>query len=564
MTDESTPAHQLSAELQARQDEATVAQAEAARDKAIADAAKAKSDADKAAADALKAKADADKAALDVASAQAAAAKADNDAKAAADAATATANARKAEADAAKAEAEARDSASKAEKSAAEADDFVSPSARAKRIAVDEKDTAEAEKTAAAARVAHISAMIPDLSDVKESTLAIGDGPALATTPLTFKALNQAAGRAMSLPWAAPDAGGDGEQDPKAPKPPLGLPKQARVLVTSDLDLASGDATFRDVVTALRALAGSAEQIREELDRAKTDGVQTAAFTPATDVVAAVAAAIPSVLSLFSADRTLRSASSTVADIAAVAAVVAQLRERSPKLTIVHDDFRLVPASPDDQGTEPAGDDVYGWSAYLANRRGVLGAERLIVAERKATVDLRVTESAAAVKKAQKAADEADAAGKPAADLALDNALKAQAQFTSQLAADTARLASVDAALAGIDAFVTAVRAIPAGAQRSILATAALHQQFHEAGDGGYSHVLFVRAEGGQTQQVVTNKPLWFRDRFATVVDVGLTVLLIETASSNIVASGTVTGSAEAFGTLGDTIAITTRPITTG
>lgn len=446
---------------------------------------------------------------------------------------------KEAEAVADKADADARKLDAEATKQAMDAAEHSGPTARAKREAVERKETAEANKDAAAARADQIKALIPDLSKVTPSTLEVGQGPAFATSPLAYRALQKAAA-AVNQQMAL-------------------AVKGKRILVTSDEDLATGDATYWDVSTGLKELVRSADVVLTELETAKAAKVETASFVPGLDAITAVAAAIPSVLSLFSAERSTASAAVTIEDITAAAAVTGALTavtDANKPESVVHDDFRLLPGPTNPnpaRGSVPEG--IYDLSASIDHRRGELRTERIIVVHRKADNDESLATNTSAVAAAQKSFDEANDADKEVLGKGLDDLGKARAGLLSKAAKEEARIAGIDAVITGLDSFTTAIRTIPAGAKRSPLATAALHEQLH-TGEQRFDVVLLVRAEAGQTQQVVTNKPLWFRDRFATVVDVGITYMLISTNGSSILAAGTAPGTATATGKLGDAITI--------
>jgi hypothetical protein len=51
--------------------------------------------------------------------------------------------------------------------------------------------------------------------------------------------------------------------------------------------------------------------------------------------------------------------------------------------------------------------------------------------------------------------------------------------------------------------------------------------------------VLLVKAEAGQVREVLGDRPLWLRDKFSNIADTSVTYMLIETAGSNILRSGT-------------------------
>ncbi len=84
---------------------------------------------------------------------------------------------------------------------------------------------------------------------------------------------------------------------------------------------------------------------------------------PGLDVLGAISAAVPSVLSLFSAQRTVTTRTVTASDEAAAAstaqAILAACPDAGDSLTIVHDDFRLLPQS-----------GIYASSDELSAQRG--------------------------------------------------------------------------------------------------------------------------------------------------------------------------------------------------
>lgn len=112
---------------------------------------------------------------------------------------------------------------------------------------------------------------------------------------------------------------------------------------------------------------------------------------------------------------------------------------------------------------------------------------------------------------------------------------------------------AAEAMIVAIDAFQTTLRTVPKDGKRTPLAAALLAQDVH--GDPrAFTHVLLVKSEGGHTHQTVNDRPLWFRDKLAIFTEVAVTVLLIETTTNGILASGTITAVAEASGDLGHPI----------
>ena len=85
----------------------------------------------------------------------------------------------------------------------------------------------------------------------------------------------------------------------------------------------------------------------------------------------------------------------------------------------------------------------------------------------------------------------------------------------------------------------------PEGGARPPIAIATLQELLHKA-DGtpdAFTHVLFIKAEAGQAPLPLENKPLWWEDKFSSVVDVSVTYMLIKAEGSGVEAAGTATGT---------------------
>jgi hypothetical protein len=267
------------------------------------------------------------------------------------------------------------------------------------------------------------------------------------------------------------------------------------------------------------------------------EAVQTAGVTPldtALEAAGAVASAIPAVLSLLSAHRTLSSAAVTASDLAAVAAVAGAMRTQST--TIVHDDFRLVP-----------GGGVYTLAANASAKRQELAAQKIALGDKKSEFAAEFAQAKAELEALEKT--------KPPTSQA--QRLEAEKKvFGAQQHLDEidVRLSVVDSLLTTADLFLSTIRTVPAAGRRSPLATAALHEQLH-GGDNSnkkYTHVLLVKTQAGQAQQILDNRPLWFHDKFSTAVEVSVTYMMIATSSSAIVAAGTESCVESAHGSIGD------------
>ena len=444
-----------------------------------------------------------------------------------------------------KAEADARAAEATARKAEAEAADVESPTAQQARDAKNLLAVAEAEQKAAGARQQQLSALIPDLSKVKDSTVEVStvevskDGPAIGGSSLTFGALADAA-KAIVAHIDDPPADG------------------WRILVTSDQDLASPDSLYQEVRLGLTQLAKAADQLVEAADkllRQKTDKseVRVRHFGAETGG-AAVAAALPHVLSLLSAERSVTTASVTVTDLAAVTAVAGALQAKlGDRVVVVHADFRIIVPGR-----------IHTASDLVATKRQELVGRKLALADRKSAIDAELALAKIEEKDAEKALADADpkAAPHPDLDTRLDNARELVVGFMQQSSDAAVRLGLVESLISSIDAFSAAIRVIPAGGRRSPLATAALLDQLHEGATSQFTHVLLVKAQPAQSAYLTDDRPLWFKDKFSTIVEVNVTYMLIATNDSRVVRAGTATATAAAYGDLGSEISFrTTTPV---
>jgi hypothetical protein len=126
--------------------------------------------------------------------------------------------------------------------------------------------------------------------------------------------------------------------------------------------------------------------------------------------------------------------------------------------------------------------------------------------------------------------------------------LLAEQEIPAEAVAEKER---VMALIAAIDAFDSAVRTLPAGAKRSPLTNAALYEELHK--DDGIDHVLLVKGLSGGSSQIVSDRPLWFKDRFSVTTTVNITYLLLAAGKSNrIVHGGTESATVTMRGRIGD------------
>jgi len=445
---------------------------------------------------------------------------------------TVAANRRLAEANASKAEADA----ATAELNLADSQSVLG---RQRRDAIARKDTATADKDAAAARREELSALIPDLSKVRESKLSVPtEGPPIGGTALTYGAVGDAA-----------------EMIAQDVLTTIGLSKPAEswILVTSNPDLSDPDGVYHEVVSGLEQLEQSAKDVLAKVD--DNGGHHETLIMAAATVVGALAGALPSVLSLLSAQRSVRTSTVTVTDLAATAAVAGALRARAPQLKVLHDDFRLVQAGK-----------TYDAVGRLSARRQELTAREIELTDAKTRTDADL---------ATATADEKDLAKVVADSTKPSDAQKKALADVRQRVADLAtasgkaaiRISVIESIVASIDTFTAAIRTAPAGGSRTPLSTAALHELLHPATTMGQdgkpdpnlpvtpatiTHVLLVKAQSGTAVEMTDDKPLWFQDKFTSVVDVSVTYMLIQTADSQLLDADTVTATASAHGNIGE------------
>jgi hypothetical protein len=223
--------------------------------------------------------------------------------------------------------------------------------------------------------------------------------------------------------------------------------------------------------------------------------------------------------------------------------------------TLLLDAFRLVdPLSP-----------VVQLEAGLHDRRARLLAAR-------ARADVNVTqaqsrEAAAAAAIAALTAQMAEA-GPEGPDLGIQVAEQTAVRDEAASLTVDARLevARIDLLVETIDAFLLSVHATSDSAVRSPFTTAVLGDALHEArrADGRSSepavrYILRVKPTRGSADQVISDRPLWLKDRFHLVATAGLAYWLVATADSRVVASGLATGTYEMTGAIGSRLEVSTR-----
>lgn len=387
--------------------------------------------------------------------------------------------------------------------------------AKAKDDAEARKSIDQANQASAEAQQKEWSALVPDLSTVKEKPLkSEGDtpfGPSLAQSAATAAAKEVA----TRVAKAVPDSG--------------------RVLVTDDTELATSDARYIEVTNALAAVTKAAEDLIKDIDPKQGEAAEVPSPTPhfrglglLTDpvgagvgVAKALAAALPGALSLLTPQRTVSTKATTTDDFMAAAVVAGELREKKTQTHFVHDDFRLLPTT----GT-------------VQSEVSKLGDERAKLVELK--LDLEKTKASETANAAQLKAGEE----------------KEKAAAAEAVVADcVARITVIDSSLTVIDTFTSSLRSIPEGQKYSPLVAAILRQQMHDDPDR-FTHVLVVKTGPGSTQQLLDDRPLWSKDKFSVIATAVVTYMLIETGDSRVCAGGSVGGQAEIQGTFGKDIAV--------
>lgn len=202
------------------------------------------------------------------------------------------------------------------EKAQAEFEEWNSPAAKAQRQAERLKATAEADKAAAEARRAQIAALIPDLTGVERGATEVkGDAPLFGGV-LAHHALGAAVKRVDDAVRRVPKAG--------------------TILVTTNKDLATGDAVYVQTTTALKHLIARATAVLGEKPSTGFEILGTG-----LDVVGAAASALPALLSLISANRTVQTFAASVDSLSAAIAIAGALQDNA-STSVWLDDLRLV------------------------------------------------------------------------------------------------------------------------------------------------------------------------------------------------------------------------------
>ena len=229
----------------------------------------------------------------------------------------------------------------------------------------------------------------------------------------------------------------------------------------------------------------------DELHAAATQLLEQEWPPPMTELAAVgvVADLIPSVLGMLAAKRAVSTFATSVDDLSAAANVIGALIDAQRDYDVVHDDFRM-------RGP-----------GAIDERLGELGTKRGSLVE--------------------------------AAQVAVPAGYEAEW---------IARKERIKTLIAAIDAFTISVQTVPTGSTRSTLTNAALYEGLHT---GKIDHVLLVKGVAGSGAQIVTDRPLWFKDKFSVVATTNITYVLLNVATNQIAHSGTASATVSLHGTIG-------------
>lgn len=364
-----------------------------------------------------------------------------------------------------------------------------------KRLELEEwkaQGTAREVEATAGIRTA-VKEMTPDLSGVDRGSTTLPESGTIFQALLGGRALQGAASQvARSVKATCGD--------------------DYRVLVTTDLDLATRDSRYLSAGQQLRHLAGLVARFRA-LDPAgaPVEGtpmlklipglVGGAALSaalaagPAGAAATAAAAVLPGLLSLLSAKRTVSTSSATVDDTTAMTAVAGALALADPGAVVVVDQVRLL----------------------------VPGA----VAQAWSDLDTGCTELAAE----------------------LDDMEQSDGADQERLAAGRQLLASCRVALA-------AMIDLPEGGGPNVLTMATMQEALH--GDE-FEAILVVKGAAASATQLVDDRPLRFADPLSIVSSATVSYLLVDHRNgSRVRAGGLAHGVAQIHGKIGDQLTLPT------
>ena len=340
-----------------------------------------------------------------------------------------------------------------------------------------DKAEADARKAAGDAAQAELTRLTPDLSKLVVPELASHEGQASAGSRVTFGALEEAADKVAKAVQGH---------------------KPTRVLVTNDVDLVSGDATYQTVSTTMATLIDAAKSLLRKPDPAKRALIGLGLV----EIASIAASVVPQAISLLLPKRSLAVSAITVDDLAASAEVLGALL--TLKIGAVHDDFQMVGSG-----------EVYSTFQTLQGLRRDLAKEKLLLPV-------------------------------ASADVPLDEETKR-------------KVAAIDSLVAAIDTFASAATSAGASAGRPALATAAIYGLLR-TGEKRISHVLLVKSQSGSMSEHREDRPLIMADTFTTIADVHLTFMVLDTKTGELVDAGTSTATAVASGKIGEVPTVNAVP----
>ena len=424
------------------------------------------------------------------------------------------ANARKAVAEAASAE-------YAADKARLEVELAGSPLALEAAAAEKRKAVAEANQAVVKSKLSPVTALTEELSKIEGGKLTTeGDVP-IYSNLLAQRALKAAAKQATGiLPFGA----------------------DSRVLVTTDIDLVSSDASYLQVMSQMDALNSACGVYIDDIE-AGAEELTVDSLTAGT----AAAAILPAIVSLLTSNRSLRTFEGAIDDHNAAVAVMENLLVEPPDKNAVYvlDEFRPVP----DTEVNTAFNELKSNRARLAELRVTKLAERVNAEQARLAAEEEVKATNEAIRKAIAAEQPTDRLEETLREHKDNHAGAVTAERSLVVL-----IGHLDTLISSIDEYLTFVVSAPEGRKRSPLAEASIRAQLHDDGENAFSHVLLVRGAGGSSSMLVDDKPLLFRDRYSVVASASVSIVAIESATGHGVRSWLGTGSAHVRGKIGSSL----------
>jgi len=412
--------------------------------------------------------------------------------------------------------AKAREEVRKAKREEDEATDDLS---RQKREAAAKQTVAEADKAAAAARQAEVTAFIPDFSKVVIPETKVPSDRPLFESVLAQRAITSAA-----------------EALGERVRPYLKLGAEEYALITSGEDFVSVDAAFIEVSSGMAQLLAGADALNPP---------QQAGFA-AAPIIAAVAGALPGLMSLLVPRKTISSSQMELDSTAACAAVAGELAAHGLRVRL--DDFRTVPSGK-----------IVADEARLRSRRNALAKLKFESDAEHSLQEVHVSSEQARLTALEKQRDEATA--KLPAPKDVDGQIETvrdRRDKALRLSRDaSARSTQIDELVKSIDAFTLAIHIVSAGGTRSPFVAAALHEELREvpSKSAKCTRVVFIKSTSGTTEQFYRGRgPL--SDKVDSIGSVSLSYWVMDAATSDILVAGIAGGSARLHGVIGNELRI--------